>query len=79
MIYAIIIGGVAGWLAGSIMKGGGYGIFKNIILGIVGGFVGSWIFGLLGIVILNGTFGALLEGVIGAVAILAIAGVTKKK
>jgi len=78
MIYSIIIGGIAGWLAGNIMKGGGYGILKNILLGIIGGLVGSWIFGFLGIIILNGTFGDLLEGVIGAVVILAIAGAIKK-
>lgn len=78
MIYSIIIGGIAGWLAGNIMKGGGYGIFKNILLGIIGGLVGGWIFGFLGIIILNGTFGDLLEGVIGAVVILAIAGAVKK-
>lgn len=79
MIYSIIIGGIAGWLAGNIMKGGGYGIFKNILLGIIGGLVGSWIFDFLGIIILNGTFGDLLEGVIGAVVILFIAGAVKKK
>jgi uncharacterized membrane protein YeaQ/YmgE (transglycosylase-associated protein family) len=79
MIYSIIIGGIAGWLAGTIMKGGGYGIFKNILLGIIGGLVGSWIFDFLGIIILNGTFGDLLEGVIGAVVILAIAGAINKK
>jgi uncharacterized membrane protein YeaQ/YmgE (transglycosylase-associated protein family) len=79
MIYSIIIGGIAGWLAGNIMKGGGYGILKNILLGIIGGLVGSWIFGFLGIIILNGAFGDLLEGIIGAVVILAIAGAIKKK
>jgi len=79
MIYSLIIGGFAGWLAGNIMKGGGYGIIKNILLGIIGGLVGSWIFGFLGIIILNGTFGDLLEGIIGAVVILALAGAVKKK
>ena len=79
MIYSIIIGGFAGWLAGNIMKGGGYGIFKNILLGIIGGLVGGWIFNFLGVIILNGFLGDLLEGVIGAVVILAIAGAAKKK
>ena len=49
MLYSIIIGGIAGWIAGNLMKGGGYGIFKNILLGIVGGFVGGWLFNQLGI------------------------------
>lgn len=79
MIYSIVIGGLAGWLAGKIMKGGGYGVFKNILLGIIGGLVGNWIFDFLGINILNNTFGDILEGVIGAIVILAIAGAIKKK
>ena len=48
MIYSIIIGGIAGWLAGKLLKGGGYGIFMNIILGIIGGMLGGWLFGIVG-------------------------------
>jgi uncharacterized membrane protein YeaQ/YmgE (transglycosylase-associated protein family) len=44
MLGSIIIGGIAGWIAGKIMKGGGFGILINILLGIVGGVVGRWIF-----------------------------------
>ena len=79
MLYSIIIGGIAGWLAGKIMKGGGFGIFKNIILGIIGGFVGGWLFNILGISTFSGKLGDLLEGVIGAVAILFIADLINKK
>ena len=78
MLYSIIIGGIAGWLAGKIMKGGGFGILKNVLLGIIGGFVGGWLFGLLGISLLDGWPGDLLEGVIGAVVILFVAGIIKK-
>ena len=49
MLYGILIGAIAGFLAGKLMKGGGFGILINIILGIIGGFVGSWLFGLAGI------------------------------
>jgi uncharacterized membrane protein YeaQ/YmgE (transglycosylase-associated protein family) len=45
----IVVGLIAGWLAGQVMKGGGYGVLVDIILGILGGFLGGWIFGLLGI------------------------------
>ncbi len=45
MLYAIIVGLIAGWLAGVVMKGGGYGILIDILLGIVGGLLGNWIFG----------------------------------
>ena len=79
MLYSIIIGGIAGWLAGKLMKGGGYGIFKNILLGIIGGFVGGWLFNTLKISFFDGLVGDLLEGVIGAVVILFIAGLIKKK
>ena len=49
MIYAILIGALAGWLTGKIMRGEGYGILINIILGIAGGIIGSLVFGLLGL------------------------------
>lgn len=45
LLYALLIGAAAGWLAGKIMKGGGFGALINIILGIVGGLVGNWYFG----------------------------------
>ena len=79
MIYSIVIGGLAGWLAGKLMKGGGFGILINILLGIAGGFVGGWLFGNLGISFIDGFPGDLLEGVIGAVVILFVAGLIKKK
>ncbi|MEM8999133.1 MAG: GlsB/YeaQ/YmgE family stress response membrane protein [Bacteroidota bacterium] len=78
IIYALIIGAVAGWLAGKIMKGGGFGTLINIILGIVGGAVGNWLFGTLGITIASGIVGDLVTGVIGAMVILLIAGLFKK-
>ena len=45
----IVVGLIAGWLAGKVMKGGGYGVLVDIILGILGGIVGGWVFGQLGI------------------------------
>ena len=67
LIWSLIIGGIAGWLAGTIMKGEGYGVLINILLGIVGGLVGGWVFSLLGIAATNiigqlicATFGAVL-------------------
>jgi uncharacterized membrane protein YeaQ/YmgE (transglycosylase-associated protein family) len=49
LVYWIIVGLIAGWLAGQVMKGGGYGVLVDIILGILGGIVGGWVFGMLGI------------------------------
>ena len=78
MIYAIIIGAIAGWLAGKVMKGVGFGFLKNMILGIIGGLVGSWVFDTVGITIADGILGDVIEGFIGAVIILAIAGAINK-
>lgn len=79
LLYALLIGAVAGWLAGKLMKGGGFGVLINIILGIVGGIVGNWLFGLLGVHIADGILGDLITGVIGAIVILFVAGLLKKK
>src|SRR5438128_1837725 len=49
LIYWIVVGLIAGWLAGRVMKGGGYGILIDIVLGILGGVLGGWLFGILGI------------------------------
>ncbi len=43
MLWYLLVSGVAGWLAGKIMRGAGYGIFADILLGIVGGWVGEWV------------------------------------
>jgi uncharacterized membrane protein YeaQ/YmgE (transglycosylase-associated protein family) len=78
MLYAILIGALAGFLAGKLMKGGGFGFLMNMILGIIGGAVGGWLFGALGVTIMDGIVGDLIEGVIGAVVILFVAGLFKK-
>ncbi len=78
LLYALLIGGVAGWLAGKIMKGGGYGVLVNIILGIIGGIVGNWVFRALEISVSDGILGDLITGVIGALVVLLIAGLFKK-
>lgn len=79
MIYSILIGALAGFLAGKLMRDGGFGFLKNMILGIIGGIVGSWIFGTLGVSLSDGVIGDLIEGVIGAAVILAIASAIKKR
>ena len=49
LLYWLIVGLIAGWLAGVVMKGGGYGMVADIILGILGGVLGGWIFSNLGV------------------------------
>ncbi|GGG96656.1 transglycosylase [Polaribacter pacificus] len=78
MLYTILIGALAGFLAGKMMRGGGYGFLMNVVLGILGSAVGSWLFNLLGFHALDGILGDLLTGVIGAAIVLTVAGYLKK-
>ena len=77
-VYYIIIGAVAGWLAGQLMKGSGFGVLWNIIIGIIGGALGGWLFGQLGISAGGGIVGSLITSVIGAIALLFIASLVKR-
>jgi len=70
IIVWIIIGGVAGWLAGLIVKGSGYGLIGDIIVGIVGAFIGGWLAGALGISIGGGLISSIIVAVVGAVILL---------
>jgi len=74
----IIVGGIAGWLAGKLMKGGGFGVIVNVLLGIVGSVIGGWLFGLLGITVVSGFIGSLASATVGAIVLLAIVGLFKK-
>ena len=74
----ILVGLVAGWLAGKVMKGGGYGVIVDIILGILGGVLGGWIFGLLGVWPGGGITGSLIVAFIGAVILVAITRLIKR-
>jgi uncharacterized membrane protein YeaQ/YmgE (transglycosylase-associated protein family) len=74
----ILLGAVAGWLAGQLFKGHGFGFIVNVIVGIVGALLGGWLFGLLGISI-GGWIGSLITAVIGAVVLLWIISLFKKK
>jgi uncharacterized membrane protein YeaQ/YmgE (transglycosylase-associated protein family) len=74
----IVVGLIAGWLAGQVMKGGGYGVLVDIILGILGGFVGGWIFGLLGIWPGGRMIGSIIVAFVGAVILVWISRLLKK-
>ena len=74
----IIVGLIAGWLAGQVMKGGGYGILVDIILGILGGILGGWLFGLLGLHA-GGLIGQIVVSFVGAVILVWITRLVKKK
>ena len=77
IIFTIVIGCLAGFGAGKLMKGGGYGFVMNLVLGLFGSVLGSWLFTELGIE-WGGLLGQLGTAIIGAVAILWIASLIKK-
>jgi uncharacterized membrane protein YeaQ/YmgE (transglycosylase-associated protein family) len=77
ILTLIIVGLIAGWLAGQVMKGGGYGILVDIILGILGGVVGGWIFGRLGWQG-GGIIASIVVAFIGAVILVGITRLLKK-
>ena len=65
-IWFILIGIVSGFVAGKLMRGGGFGLVVNLIVGIIGGVLGGWLFGLIGITT-AGIIGSLITSVVGAI------------
>ena len=81
LIIFLVIGAVAGWLAGLLMRGGGFGLLGNIVVGVIGAVFGGWLFGVLGISLgglVDGLVGSLITAVAGAVVLLFIVGLIKK-
>jgi uncharacterized membrane protein YeaQ/YmgE (transglycosylase-associated protein family) len=74
----IIVGALAGWLAGLVVRGFGFGLVGNIIIGIVGAFLGGWLFGMMGVSIGAGIINAIFTAFIGAVVLLLIVRVIKR-
>jgi uncharacterized membrane protein YeaQ/YmgE (transglycosylase-associated protein family) len=77
LLIFLIIGIVAGFLAGKIMKGSGYGLIGDLICGVIGAFIGTWVFGLLGIS-WGGILGLLAASVVGALLLLYAIRLVKK-
>lgn len=77
IIAFLVIGAVAGWLAGKLMKGGGFGLLGNIVVGILGAIVGGFLFGVLGIST-GGMMGSIVTATIGATVLLYFVGLMKK-
>jgi len=77
-IWFILIGLVAGWLAGQVMKGGGYGVLGDIIVGILGALLGGWLFGVLGIWPGGGLLGSLIVAFIGACILIFLVRLIKR-
>jgi uncharacterized membrane protein YeaQ/YmgE (transglycosylase-associated protein family) len=78
LIIWLIVGAIAGWLAGMVVKGGGFGLIGDIIVGIVGALIAGWLLPQLGIVIGGGLVGAIIDAFIGAVILLIIIRLIKR-
>lgn len=77
LIWFLLIGLCAGWLAGVLVKGGGFGVIGDIIVGVIGALLGGWVFGMLGVGA-GGLLGALVTATIGAILLLFLIRLVKK-
>ncbi|WP_438275369.1 GlsB/YeaQ/YmgE family stress response membrane protein [Nitrobacter sp.] len=78
VIVWLIVGAIAGWLAGLIVKGGGFGLIGNIIIGIIGAIVAGWILPLFGVLIGGGFFAQVINAAIGAIIVLLVVAFIKR-
>jgi len=69
-IWFLLIGLIAGWLAGKVMRGAGYGVIGDLVVGVLGALLGGWLFGKLGIAVGSGLIGALITAFVGAVILV---------
>jgi uncharacterized membrane protein YeaQ/YmgE (transglycosylase-associated protein family) len=70
LLWWIIVGLIAGFLAGKVMKGGGFGVLMDIVIGMVGAMIGGWVFGMVGIFPGGGLIGSILVAFVGACILL---------
>ena len=78
LLYTLIIGAACGWLAGLIRQGFGFGLLGNIVIGILGSFIGSWIFAQIGASAGSGLGGHIITAVIGALVLLFVIGLFRR-
>jgi uncharacterized membrane protein YeaQ/YmgE (transglycosylase-associated protein family) len=78
VIAMIIIGAIAGWLAGKLVRGFGFGVIWNIVIGIIGAFIGVALLTRLGVVPFSGFFGSIINATIGALILLLIVGLVRR-
>jgi uncharacterized membrane protein YeaQ/YmgE (transglycosylase-associated protein family) len=78
LLWFCLVGLVAGWLAGMLVKGGGFGLIGDLVVGVLGALLGGWLFGKLGIWPSGGLLGAIIVATIGAVVLLVILRMIKR-
>jgi uncharacterized membrane protein YeaQ/YmgE (transglycosylase-associated protein family) len=77
-IWFIVVGLIAGWLAGQLVKGGGFGMVGDIVVGVIGALLGGWLFGAMGIWPGGGLIGAIIVATIGAIVLIFIIRLIKR-
>jgi uncharacterized membrane protein YeaQ/YmgE (transglycosylase-associated protein family) len=78
ILAALIIGAIAGWLAGLIVRGAGFGLIGNIVVGIIGALVAGWLLPQLHIELASGTVGAIVNATIGAIIVLVVLSLVRR-
>ena len=78
LIVLLVVGAIAGWLAGLIVKGYGFGLIGNIVVGVVGAFIGGWLFPSLGLWDIPGILGTIVSATLGAIILLVIIGLIRR-
>ena len=78
ILAVIVIGAIAGWLAGLIVRGAGFGLIGNIVVGIIGALVAGWVLPQLHIELASGTLGTIVDATVGAVIVLVILSLIKR-
>lgn len=77
LIILLIVGAIAGWAAGQIVKGYGFGLVGNIVVGVVGAFIGNWLFPMLGMWGVD-MIGMIISAILGAVILLVVIGLVRR-
>ncbi|WP_424959165.1 GlsB/YeaQ/YmgE family stress response membrane protein [Hyphomicrobium sp. 1Nfss2.1] len=77
LIIFLVIGAIAGWLAGTLVKGYGFGLLGNIVIGIIGAYIGAWLLPQIGFG-MSGLIGAIVSATIGAIVLLLLIGLVRK-
>ena len=78
IVWFLIVGLIAGWLASMLVKGGGYGLLGDMVVGVLGAFLGGFLFGTLGFAVDGGLLGSILVATVGAVTLITLLRVIKR-
>lgn len=79
LLIILLVGAIAGWIAGQIVRGYGFGLVGNIAIGIVGALIGSWLFPQIGVFLGTGIVGSIVNATLGAILLLLVLGLVRRR